>query len=379
MATFSGGYDYEFVDALPKSLECSICLLTLRDPHVTTCCGNHFCYSCINRINRSNKPCPLCNEPGFTTFLHKGVAREVNALKIYCPNKPQSCVWQGELGQVEKHLNPEDESRENGCGFVITECRYKCGNRYQRQQITRHEKEECPNRPLEVQMAHLLSTLKLLATETKAEIEALRQESNAKIDAIKQESKAEIEIVKQENATLREKSQATEAEVLALKAQLKKQLKIHSPTAPVPPFYYSIYDYTHYKKNDLSLFSPSFYSYPGGYKMRLKVFPGGYSSGHYTHLSIFVSVLRGEYDDNLQWPFKGDILIELYNYTSKQWDYQKWIKIRDAENGERSINRFGSPGFGVYQFIQNSLLQKSYVYNPGGIIRYRVKEVRVII
>ena len=106
MTTVSGGYDYDFVDQPSKSLECSICLLTLRDPVVISCCGNHFCEPCIERITDNRKPCPLCNSPNFTTFLHKGVAREVNALRVYCPRKAQGCDWQGELGQVDRHLNP---------------------------------------------------------------------------------------------------------------------------------------------------------------------------------------------------------------------------------------------------------------------------------
>ena len=68
-----GGYDYEFVIPPPKSLECSVCLLTLRDPHVISCCGNEFCqvFSIERRVKRDGKPCPLCNEQNFTTMLHK--------------------------------------------------------------------------------------------------------------------------------------------------------------------------------------------------------------------------------------------------------------------------------------------------------------------
>ena len=64
----------------------------MLDPHgllvaVATIChkGLHEKPACINSIQGGNKHCPLCNEPVFMTFLHKGVAREVNALKIYCP------------------------------------------------------------------------------------------------------------------------------------------------------------------------------------------------------------------------------------------------------------------------------------------------------
>ena len=127
MGKFSGGHDYDFVDQPPKSLECLICLLRLRNPMVISCCGNHFCEPCISRITNIRKPCPLCNSPDFTTFLHKGVAREVSSLRVYCPKKAQGCDWQGELGQVDRHLNSPADSRE--CGFVIV---YKCGGLFER-------------------------------------------------------------------------------------------------------------------------------------------------------------------------------------------------------------------------------------------------------
>ena len=66
-----GGYDYEFVTPPDKSLECPVCLLTLRDPHMISCCGNEFYQRCIELVQRDGKPCPfICNDPNFTTFLN---------------------------------------------------------------------------------------------------------------------------------------------------------------------------------------------------------------------------------------------------------------------------------------------------------------------
>ncbi len=155
MAKFSGGYDYDFVDQPPKSLECSICLLTPRDSMVISCCGNHFCDPCIGRIKSNRKPCPLCNSPDFMTLLHKGVAREVNALRVYCPKKAQGCDWQGELGQVDHHLNPTANSI-GGCGFVMIECKYKCREKFERRAIASHEADNCANRPMKCRWLFLL-------------------------------------------------------------------------------------------------------------------------------------------------------------------------------------------------------------------------------
>ena len=128
-----GGYDYEFVSPPPKSLECSVCLQTLRDPHVISCCGNEFCQVCIERVKRDGKPCPLCNEQNFTTMLHKKLVREVNALAIRCPQKELGCEWEGELGQLQRHLNPgAGVSSTQGCEFLTVECVYHCGAQLQR-------------------------------------------------------------------------------------------------------------------------------------------------------------------------------------------------------------------------------------------------------
>ena len=72
-----GGYDYEFVSDPPDELKCSICLSVLRDPSLTSCCGNHFCQSCISHIKNKGMPCPLCQEQDYTIMLDKLIIQRV--------------------------------------------------------------------------------------------------------------------------------------------------------------------------------------------------------------------------------------------------------------------------------------------------------------
>ena len=51
----SGGYDYEFVSEPPDELKCSVCLLVVRDPSLTSCCGKHFCQSCIHFLHQKRR------------------------------------------------------------------------------------------------------------------------------------------------------------------------------------------------------------------------------------------------------------------------------------------------------------------------------------
>ena len=45
--------------------------------------------------------------------------------------------------------------------------------------------------------------------------------------------------------------------------------------------------------------------------MCLRVDANGNKDGAGTHVSVSVNLMRGEHDDKLTWPFRGDITIKL--------------------------------------------------------------------
>ena len=199
MATSKGGYDYDFVTPPDKSLECPVCLLTLRDPHMISCCGNEFCQRCIERVQRDGKPCPVCNDPNFTTLLNKKLVREVNALVVRCPQKEQGCEWKGELGQLQNHLNPgAGLSPSKGCGFVMVECTYQCGAHLQRRLLREHEMKICPKQPIEMQVANLMRKFETITVEN----QQLRQE----LEKVQKIHKEELNQMKQELSEVKKKN-----------------------------------------------------------------------------------------------------------------------------------------------------------------------------
>ena len=146
-----GGYDCEFLESLPSHLphECYICLSTLREPFLTSCCGHSFCRVCIDRIK---SPCPLCNSSDFITVPNKWLQRSLFTFRVSCHNHRHGCTWSGELGKLEQHLNvrsPGDE-RTRGCAYVLIDCPYSCGLRVIRKNIPEHE-ASCLKRPQKCQ------------------------------------------------------------------------------------------------------------------------------------------------------------------------------------------------------------------------------------
>ena len=67
------------------------------------------------------------------------------------------------------------------------------------------------------------------------------------------------------------------------------------------------------KENNIEFFSDPFYTDPRGYKMLINIDANGYRDNKGTHVSVWVYLMRGEYDDQLEFPFKGTIKFELLN------------------------------------------------------------------
>ena len=394
MAGSKLGYDYDFVDSPPKSLECPICLLTLRNPHVISCCGNEFCQACIERVQSNGKPCPLCNEPSFTTLLHKKLVREVNALSVHCPNKDLGCEWVGELGQLEKHLNIGSSS--GGCGYVMVDCIYECGARVLRREVEAHEKDGCPKRPVELQFSSLIQKVEAMALELKSlsdENKSLRQELNEvkeknshlektqenlqKICDDLKDKQGSLNLATGDQKELHVELHGKESELSTRIDELEKKcesLHTHKAPLPLPPFYFSVRNIDELQQNKHTYRSEPFYSHPGGYKMFVAVYPNSKA----THLSVYVTICRGEFDDQLSWPFDGKITVQAFNRTTEEWSKDYTIVMNEKESAssvKRLVNILADKGCGKPDYLSMSEL-KEYSKHAN-VIRFRVAKVDV--
>ena len=66
-------------------------------------------------------------------------------------------------------------------------------------------------------------------------------------------------------------------------------------------------------KRYLSLYSPPFYSARYGYKMCLRLYILGDGIGKGSHMSLFFVLMKGEFDNILQWPFTHKVTFKLIN------------------------------------------------------------------
>ena len=357
-------------------------------------------------------------------MLQKKIVREVNALVIRCPQKELGCEWEGELGQLQQHLNPgAGVSSAQGCEFLTVECAYRCGAQLQRQLIQEHEMEACPKQPIEMQVASLMKKLEAVVIENRM----LKQELNEGLDEVEQElgdlkqahhqQKEELheanenlrrvcdvlkaeqkqieakfsvdDIQMKKSATLEKKYASLQTTAISMKQELgdlkqalhqREGLHSHSTPLPLPPFYFSVINFQHYLSNNLDIFSEPFYSHPGGYKLMALIYPSGYGDTKGVYVGLFVAIIRGEFDDQLRWPFDGSITVEAYNRTTEQWSNEHTITMNKDicfKQVERCVDILAQGSWGHPKFLSLSDLNDHYL-KGAKVIRFRVTSVQVV-
>ena len=173
----AGGYECDFVDPVLESLSCAVCLLPFRDPHLVSCCGAKYCGTCIGRVKAAGLSCPLCKQE-FDTMIERSLQRRVLELKARCSRTEVGCQWVGELRHLDHHETEE-------CGWAVVECSYQCGAHLPRRLMAEHEREACPQRPMDVKLEWFMKSMETkLTTERERhvrEMAAVREEFICKI------------------------------------------------------------------------------------------------------------------------------------------------------------------------------------------------------
>ena len=111
-----------------------------------------------------------------------------------------------------------------------------------------------------------------------------------------------------------------------------------------------------------SFYSPPFYTSPCGYKLCARLYPNGDGLGRGTHLSLFVVVMRGEFDSLLPWPFLHKISLSLLDQNRANPRH-----VVETFRPNPSSSSFQRPqaetniALGCPHFLAKSALQNGYL------------------
>ena len=171
-----------------------------------------------------------------------------------------------------------------------------------------------------------------------------------------------------------------------LAAHLKPESLAESPSLIfIPPPAFIMTNFSQHKCAGDTWFSPPFYSHIGGYKMCLEADANGWGDGKGTHVSVYVRLMRGEYDDDLLWPFRGSIVFQLCNCRADTEHLNCTFNVDDRADsnvtgqltkGERAPSAWGMPKF-VPQTALCYNASKNTEFLVNDSLKFRVTAVKL--
>ena len=424
MAT-SSGYDYKFVDGEPPNKYiCTICILVSCDPQQASCCGNVYCKSCLQQLKYIGQDfnCPTCrHDLTNKCFPDRIVDREIKSLQVYCTNNKQishadnSCSWKGRLKDIDDHLHQ--------CPYQILSCTNGCGENIERKQLQHHLENNCPKRLIKcqycneeentfqvitrrhlkvcpqypIQCANIGCSKKVPRSQMITHKESCPKEiisyeyiTIGCVEKMKREEQEEhneqsmnehLQMAVKEIADLK---RASDREIADLKRAKETSDREIADLKISLSQYIRFSEFSKRKSNNEEWCSPGFYTSPGGYKMSLHVDANGVGDGKGTHVSCFICLMSGEYDDILEWPFQGEVTVELLNQLEDKNHYKDITEFDEStpqKCKERIVGKQYGSGWGCDQVIShsqlgyNSSLNRQYLKDDTLCFRVSVKVI----
>ena len=330
-----GGYDCHFVEDPPEELVCQICTLVAYHPYQASCCGKVFCKICLEEYKKhapssasSKFHCPNCRKHAHT-FHDKRGSRNIKCLKVKCTNEEFGCQWEGELFYLEKHVKD--------CLYAMVPCPNDCTTTVPRHALQDHTEKECLLRRYNCPGCGMRGTYRFVIGQHQDECsEAIvpcpngcGYEPLTRRLVHSHMAVCPNEVVPCTYRDLgcrqvlpRKEMNFHQAEGLQHHLELAVRMisKLKRPIAVS-----KLSDFSHLKSSGKWWYGPGFYTHPGGYRLCLGVAANGNGNGSGTHLSVYIYRMKGENDENLIWPFRGQVTFQLLN------------QLQDAEHLARTV------------------------------------------
>ena len=109
--------------------------------------------------------------------------------------------------------------------------------------------------------------------------------------------------------------------------------------AVVAPMIILMSEFEQQRMNNKQWYSPVFCTHEQGYQFRLRVDANGWCSGD--AVAVVVSLVKGDHDDELEWPFQGVITVQILNHItnsshSTQKEFIRWIWMSTSYRWDRT-------------------------------------------
>ena len=310
----------------------------------------------------------------------------------------------GELRSLEGHLNT--------CGYVRISCPNRCQkktlfhylfgnceiNVILRKDLQKHLKEECPRRQYncphcektgeyeEITRSHqwICPKVKIICPNDNCNTEILRQDEQNHLSicpyqkvackykdfgcketpfrkdlaAHEGDDKSHLHMTMDTMLAIKKEQEKLKIENTSLRAQILTNRLYLTPSLSTDRTAALVFKLPKFNTHG-DFFSPPFFTHPLGYKMIIAI---GRHAIMDTHISVWAHLMKGEYDNDLEFPFKGTITFELLNQLEDKHHHKGSYTFDGTEDGSKRVTdrERTYDDCGIEKFIPHNELR----YNP---------------
>ena len=142
--------------------------------------------------------------------------------------------------------------------------------------------------------------------------------------------KEEIDRVKQQMVRMEEEKNNLKMQVEKVTKYLQIQ---HCVT--ICPLDFTMTNFAKQKRENTEWKSSPCFTYMRGYKLHFGVYPNGQGHLRNRFVLIYLVLMKGEFDYELEWPFTGKLQFQLLNQDQNEGHNAQMIRFRSGFEGNR--------------------------------------------
>ena len=291
-------------------------------------------------------------------------SQEIRELRVMCNNVDNGCPWEGTVGTIAGHIKT--------CTFVEILCPNKCtfqGSELKllKEYLNGHLKD-CPNRVYACTLCGEEGTYTSITEEhdkvcLKKEVACAicsqtmqrgvmeeHEKYSCKLSCKYRNIGCDVALTRTDIKQHEENDNKTHLDLALEKMSLLNDnlMTLNYPQS----FAFKVSGFSLLKQRNETFCSEPFYSYHK-YKLRILVLPSGSDKAGGTHMSLFIEVLNGHYDNELQWPLRGAVDITLLNQLSDS-SHQRWVVTMMPPHYYAQVGSMAE----IHQFFPHSRLSQ---------------------
>lgn len=419
----------EVFSELPPCWKCCLCNQVMLHP-IQTFRGESACEDCYAKAKGNSLNCPIDHLPienQKVYFKDRAKEREIYSLETPCVNKHQGCEWRGSVKEFKEHalmctykeedcpncekpVGPSNEIQHfhecielpegSKCIFKDVGCKEKVLSKNKMQThlnkemnyhlyLTMREIQSVTkaNESLKIENQNKnqqINRLQNKVDELSSTVEALKSHFNSELANIKSQFIAQLQAdgaaSSNEKKPVDNSDNNRESGERAAINDLDLRLQLHENSTSDGNLTWKIDNFEKRKLQAIQGKVKALHSAPcfvaqHSYKYCLRLFLNGQGDGYGSHLSLFLVIMRSEYDNILEWPFNKKVTFTLINQENQHLSIvEKMIPNQSTSFQKPDVNKDRNAGSGIPKFVRiDQLVSNGFLKDDCLFIKVKIE------